>query len=520
MILVWGPRGDSTIRTVLKALERRNVATVFVDQGQTLSMAAHMRVGPGIEAQLELTSGTLDLRQVDAAFIRPHDSAQAPRVKVHGEFSPEAHYVRGLDDLLIAWAEIAPALVINRPGAMASNNSKPHQSVSARSVGFRVPETLITTDPEAVRQFAAVHGQVIYKSISGTRSIVTSLSEHDLERLGDVRWCPTQFQKLIAGTDVRVHVVGERVFPCEIESSATDYRYGESTMRASEVPAEAADRCIALARRLGLELAGIDLRRTPDGDWYCFEANPCPAFDCFGPVVSDAVAAAVVDRMLAAPTIETTVPVNDSVIETDSSRLSEPTLEPHEPDREPPEPDPRTASSAPSNDQAAVGVDRAPLPLRPAPQPTRLSEEKGKKKMKIPKVPQKTEPLAKFVRTGEGILVFAFNLALLIVPIVTNALSPGDAVKWAAILNGVAVVSRTGLKICSVVQGGPDAQAQQAAQRTAADAQVIAQEVVKQLPGVLKGTAGPDQVGSELASDVPDVEKLVSDLEKAVTQAG
>jgi hypothetical protein len=66
-------------------------------------------------------------------------------------------------------------------------------------------------------------------------------------------------------------------------------------------------------------------------------------------------------------------------------------------------------------------------------------------------IPKKTTPLTKFVRTGEGVLVFAFNLTMLIVPIVSNALSPEDAVKWAGIVNGVAVISRTGLKVVAEV---------------------------------------------------------------------
>ncbi|MGZ4262024.1 MAG: hypothetical protein ACXVR0_17205 [Solirubrobacteraceae bacterium] len=66
-------------------------------------------------------------------------------------------------------------------------------------------------------------------------------------------------------------------------------------------------------------------------------------------------------------------------------------------------------------------------------------------------IPKKTTPLTKFIRTGEGVLVFAFNLTMLIVPIVSNSLSPEDAVKWAGIVNGVAVISRTGLKVVAEV---------------------------------------------------------------------
>jgi hypothetical protein len=69
-------------------------------------------------------------------------------------------------------------------------------------------------------------------------------------------------------------------------------------------------------------------------------------------------------------------------------------------------------------------------------------------------IPTMTTPMVKFVRTGEGMLVVAFNIALLVVPIISSALTPAQAVKWAAVINGVAVVARTGLKMTSLVQGG------------------------------------------------------------------
>jgi len=36
-----------------------------------------------------------------------------------------------------------------------------------------------------------------------------------------------------------------------------------------------------LAAGLGLPVAGIDLRRTPSGRWYCFEVNPSPGFSYY-----------------------------------------------------------------------------------------------------------------------------------------------------------------------------------------------------------------------------------------------
>src|ERR1700760_4584793 len=69
-------------------------------------------------------------------------------------------------------------------------------------------------------------------------------------------------------------------------------------------------------------------------------------------------------------------------------------------------------------------------------------------------IPKTTTSMVKFVRTGEGLLVLAFNIALLVVPIISSSLTPAQAVKWAAVINGVAVVARTGLKMTSLVQAG------------------------------------------------------------------
>ena len=45
---------------------------------------------------------------------------------------------------------------------------------------------------------------------------------------------------------------------------------------------------------IGLLVAGIDLRRTVNGEWYCFEANPSPGFTFYeqatGWPMADAIA--------------------------------------------------------------------------------------------------------------------------------------------------------------------------------------------------------------------------------------
>jgi glutathione synthase/RimK-type ligase-like ATP-grasp enzyme len=36
--------------------------------------------------------------------------------------------------------------------------------------------------------------------------------------------------------------------------------------------------CLRLAHAFDLLFAGIDLKQTPEGEFFCFEVNPCPGF--------------------------------------------------------------------------------------------------------------------------------------------------------------------------------------------------------------------------------------------------
>ena len=157
-----------------------------------------------------------------------------------------------------------------------------------REHGFLAPETLITNDPDSVREFRAKHGRVIYKSISAVRSIVQELSDEDEERLDRIRWCPTQFQAFVEGTNLRVHTVGGEAFATAVRSEATDYWYaarqaGEpAELREMTLSSELSEKCLRLSQALELEFAGIDLKVTPQDDVYCFEVNPSPAYSYYG----------------------------------------------------------------------------------------------------------------------------------------------------------------------------------------------------------------------------------------------
>lgn len=303
MILLWGHASDEALRAVHAALAGRGADVAFYDQRRVLETDVELAVGAEVSGTLRVSDDTLDLGTVMAAYIRPFDSRWLPAVRDAGPESAEWRHAVCVEDALISWSDLAPGLVINRPAAMTSNSSKPFQAALIRDCGFAVPDTLVTTDAAAAREFWRTHGTVVYKSVSSSRSMVSRLTPQQADRLDDIRWCPTQFQQHVPGIDCRVHVVGDRVFACEIVSEADDYRFAVAQhqpvdLRRAELPDDIARRCRALASSLGLIVAGIDLRRTPGGEWFCFEANAVPLFTYYQDATGDRMDAAIAELLL------------------------------------------------------------------------------------------------------------------------------------------------------------------------------------------------------------------------------
>ena len=192
-----------------------------------------------------------------------------------------------------------PCRVVNRPAAIYSNRSKPFQALIIRRFGFEIPRTLITNDPEAAKRFyEECEGKVISKVISGVRSIVRRVNKDDLGGVASVEHGLTQLQEYVPGDNIRVHVIGEHLFPVRIQSQAVDYRYAAQegyarTMAPAKLPEHVENNCIRLTREFDLTMSGIDLKETPTGEYYCFEVNTSPAFPFYEsparPVVADAL---------------------------------------------------------------------------------------------------------------------------------------------------------------------------------------------------------------------------------------
>lgn len=307
MILLCGIPSESAMAMVRRRLEAMGEEVEVFAQRAVARIHVEMEVRAGrVGGALSLDGRTVALDSVRAVYLRLMEDAHVPEVAAEPPGSPLRRHSQLVHEVLLRWIDVTPARVVNRPSVQGSNGSKPFQAQLIAGQGLEVPETLVTNDPELVREFVSRHRDVVYKSMSGVRSIVQRLEPPDLDRLEAIRWCPVQFQERVPGVDVRVHTVGGEAFATAVHSDATDYRYARqqvgtaAELAAVELPAEITLRCLSLAEALELEFAGIDLRIAPDGRVYCFEVNPSPAFSYYEANTGQPISAALARHLAAA----------------------------------------------------------------------------------------------------------------------------------------------------------------------------------------------------------------------------
>ncbi|MBI4617701.1 MAG: MvdD family ATP-grasp ribosomal peptide maturase [Planctomycetes bacterium] len=164
----------------------------------------------------------------------------------------------------------------------------------ARRVGLAVPDTLTTNDPDDVRRFHEAHGGRIVSKMQHAFAVKDGGAElayftrpvppEDLEKLAGLRYAPMVFQEYVEkDVELRVTVVGERVFAASIESQKSDLArhdwrrdgYGlAGQFRSDRLPPDIESRVLALQRELGLLYGALDFIRTPDGRHVFLEVNP------------------------------------------------------------------------------------------------------------------------------------------------------------------------------------------------------------------------------------------------------
>lgn len=182
---------------------------------------------------------------------------------------------------LHGWLTQIPGTVVNRPGHHAHNAYKAFHSVWLARYGLRFPPTIYTTDVDVLHRFVAA-GPTVSKAISGERVNTAVTLKSDLDRY-DPDSGPISLQRQIFGDDLRVHVVGDTLFPERISSSEVDYRTADAVTFEDvvELPPNLRQTIVKATKDMGLIFCGWDFKIDAQGQYWCLEANPMPGYDSY-----------------------------------------------------------------------------------------------------------------------------------------------------------------------------------------------------------------------------------------------
>ncbi|MFJ3229335.1 RimK family alpha-L-glutamate ligase [Streptomyces sp. NPDC086783] len=154
------------------------------------------------------------------------------------------------------------------------------QHCVARQAGFRIPQTLVSQDPDEIRAFYDTqNGEVIVKPLKQVKSVpalTKRVSKELLTNEASMKLCPVIYQELIPGSKhIRAHVFGDQVLAALLESDDLDWRPDlRIPCRQFVLPGQVQANLKNVLRQLNLSMGIFDLKLTDEGEYVWIEVNP------------------------------------------------------------------------------------------------------------------------------------------------------------------------------------------------------------------------------------------------------
>jgi hypothetical protein len=296
VILIITRPDDAHAAAMLPRLTRRGVEVARFSHASFPQQAQlSLRCGDGGAMQQVLRVGdtSLDLASVTAVWYR---RPQQPVLHDHVRGQATRRWVDTQCAALLesVWNTHAGLWFPGTPARIEHASSKALQLKLAQSLGLEIPPTLITNSPAEVLEFYKRHrGKVVRKAVKSAdvltedgarvRPFTYLVSRRDLAHLHGTEHCPTIVQAYVEkDVELRVTVVGQRVFAAEIDSQHAnhtryDWRHHDiahTPHRPHDLPAHLRRACIDMIAERGLLFGAIDMIVTPQGRYVFLELNP------------------------------------------------------------------------------------------------------------------------------------------------------------------------------------------------------------------------------------------------------
>ena len=162
----------------------------------------------------------INLSDITGVYFRRPISPEIEKYVVQDE--AEFAQRESLEMLRSLWRMIDEEIWLNHPKHLLIANNKVNQLKKAREIGFKIPETTISSDPKAIKRFSSLYRGTITKAVKHgfyknekdiKVALTREMTRENIETLNDFAEIPMIIQRRIEKTyDVRVTVVGNKVF--------------------------------------------------------------------------------------------------------------------------------------------------------------------------------------------------------------------------------------------------------------------------------------------------------------------
>lgn len=303
-IVIVTQTDDPHADDVIVALERKGEEAIRINTDEIpgsarISMAWDNEVSFAAAIDVLSNGRTMRAGTVRSVWWRRPGSFDLP-----AELSPQEYeFATGEIEhaLRSLWASL-DCYWVSEPERIRQASWKGGQLLRARRLGFEIPRTLITTDPdEALEFFYRCGKRMIFKVMTDPYlgavglsrkdadlvvdpySVTTTLvTEAELDMLDSVRIAPCLFQEYVPKkVELRITVIGGQVFAAEIhsqeyEETSVDWRNSDADIpfRAAALPPAVTEKCLAFVRGYDLNFSAMDVIVTPDDRYVFIESNP------------------------------------------------------------------------------------------------------------------------------------------------------------------------------------------------------------------------------------------------------
>lgn len=291
-VLVITNKSDLTADFIIKKLKEKKIPFYrFNTEELTKSLSLTLNFSENSYYIFDSIANTqINLKEFTSVYFR---RPELPFILSEGLTEGEVTFIKNeiLYTLEGVYKILKDAYWISPVYAIREAENKIHQLIIAKSLGFKLPESIITNSLEKAQKFFVNNqNDCIIKPIKSglieDKNDSKVVFTNNIKSLPDeklrIEQCPSFFQEHIRKeADIRVTVVGSKIFATSISSqkneiTKTDWRRGEIPLDHVKIklPLDIEIKCIQLLKYLNLRFGAIDFVKDENGNFIFLEINP------------------------------------------------------------------------------------------------------------------------------------------------------------------------------------------------------------------------------------------------------